>query len=186
MSALQQSVACSRRRRLDDIRRRTRVTAAAYGITGIYFTALNFGKRGTRAESVAVAGNNILHRFYIIEDEDDAAEKKVRKESGGRGGGKGHGRQRPPGVRSARGKVYRKREREREGGQMLLSPWPDWIYTQKVTAAGRDAASSVLGDKTYEEAERGEAALQNSPDLDCNDGEATPRWVGCRVRARGS
>ena len=56
--------------------------AAAYGITGIYFIALNFGKRGTRAGSaVAVAGNNILRRSSIIEDEDAA--KKVRAESGG-------------------------------------------------------------------------------------------------------
>ena len=87
MSAPQQSARRSRRtarrRRFDDIRRvRVLQQAAAYGITGIYFIALNFGKRGTRAGSaVAVAGNNILRRSSIIEDEDAA--KKVRAESGG-------------------------------------------------------------------------------------------------------
>ena len=75
--------AVQRRRRFDDILRvRVLQRAAAYGITGIYFIALNFGKRGTRAGSaVAVAGNNILRRSSIIEDEDAA--KKVRAESGG-------------------------------------------------------------------------------------------------------
>ena len=81
---------------------------AAYGITGIYFIALNFGKRGTRAGSaVAVAGNNILRRSSIIEDEDAA--KKVRAESGGERSRAEDAVAAAAPPASARGKVYRDR-----------------------------------------------------------------------------
>ena len=70
---------------------------------------------------------------------------------------------------------------------MLLSPWPDWIYTRKVTDARANAASGSLGDRLMRRPSEARLhSLQNSPDLDCNDGEATPRWVGRRVGARGS
>ena len=41
-------------------------------------------------------------------------------------------------------------ERAREGGQMLLCPWPDWIYTRKVTTArteGGRLPQAPLGDR---------------------------------------
>ena len=50
---------------------------------------------------------------------------------------------------------------------MLLSPWPDWIYTRKVTDARANAASGSLGDRLMRRPSEARLhSLQNSPDLD--------------------
>ena len=164
---------------------------AAHGITGIYFIAMNFGERRTRARAaVAFVGNNILHRFSIMEGEDAGGEKgQDEKKRGGGGRGRGLGQQSPHRLkcRAPEVKFTTGSERRRPHASYLARGQIGFTRERSPLLGRTRNRLRLAWGQTYEEAGRGrarpgEARLRNSPHLDgeadCNDVDATPRWVG--------